>query len=58
MNRNPVRCSELTIPQGTEPQSAPTADFRAWHSPTITIIDLKRTMLGTGPYFDGLATSN
>jgi len=57
MNRNSVGCKELAIHQYPEPQSASTANSRTWHRPIITVIDLKRTMLFGGPYFDGLASS-
>jgi hypothetical protein len=54
MNRNSVSGADLTIHQDTESQSPPTVDSRAWYRPIITVIDLKRTMLGTGVYFDGI----
>jgi hypothetical protein len=57
MNRNPVSCEDLTTNQHTDPQSAPTKDSRAWHRPTITVIDVKRTMFSIGGYFDGLDSS-
>jgi hypothetical protein len=53
MNHNQNDCKDSDAMQTTGPGSI--ADSRmAWHRPTITIIDVKRTMFGIGGYFDGL----
>jgi hypothetical protein len=38
------------VEQSSETQSTPQA---TWHRPTLTRIDIKRTMLGSGPFTDG-----
>jgi hypothetical protein len=53
MNRNPVRCSDLTILQATETLSPSTSDSATWRRPIITIIDVKRTMFAGGYENDG-----
>ena len=54
MNRNKSNYDLLTTKRSADTQPEPTGDFRAaWHRPIVTIIDIKRTMIGSGAYLDG-----
>jgi hypothetical protein len=56
MNQNQNDCKDSGAMQTARPGFTPDSRM-AWHRPTVTIIDVKRTMLGIGGYFDGLDSS-
>jgi hypothetical protein len=49
--------TQLSAPGSAPPPASVSSSRAAWHSPAITIIDLKRTMFGGGFYLDGINLS-